>query len=162
MHHLKFTTFSMSWLDMNSTTLLLTNWHDCTLNVYLPSRPILVVNKLVLLSLHVSYFTLGRVFLYTMLYKLWTHRGVITPLLHFYTVDPVGTVTAIHVERSVDFVCGGTCTTGCCLRKILHLPSFKFFSSSKICTLVLLRRATYYDRDVFFLHVRRRCHVRAA
>ena len=31
---------------------------------------------------------------YTILYKLWTHRGVITPLLHFYTVDPAGTVSS--------------------------------------------------------------------
>ena len=38
--------------------------------------------------------TLGWVFPYTILYKLWTHRGVITSLLHFYIVDPVGTVTA--------------------------------------------------------------------
>ena len=38
--------------------------------------------------------TSGRVVYYTILYMLWTHRGLTTPQSYFYIVDPVGIVTA--------------------------------------------------------------------
>ena len=99
--------------------------------------------------------TLGRVFSYTILYKLWTHRGVTMPLLHFYIVDPTGTVMTRDSANSQTCRKWGNVwnlvklhtlveiSEFCILlyvydrvifSKMQHLPSFEFFTSSKICT----------------------------
>ena len=102
-----------------------------------------------------TYHNWQSLFLFTMPYKLWTHREVITPLLHFYIVDPVGTVTARDSANSQTCRKWGNVwnlvklhtlvkiSKFCILwymydramfSKMQHLPSFKFFTSSKICT----------------------------
>ena len=49
---------------------------------------------------HTSPTTPGRVFFIIMLYKLWTHRGVNTPRLCFYIVNPAGIVTVRECANS--------------------------------------------------------------